>query len=96
MRKQRSLTGTSGGLSRAPSSRDRPREDGRRGIREIHDGGDQGDDLVLPVALTIGDLVLDDAHVPGVPRVQVPSGAGGFQERGPALPLTLGFTSTDR
>src|SRR6266567_4360700 len=61
------------------------REDGRRGVREVQDGGDQGDDLVLPVALAIGDLVLDDAHVPGVPRVQVPSGAGGFQERGPCL-----------
>ena len=66
------------------------REDSCRGVREVHDGGDQGDDLILPVAVAIGDLVLDDAHVPGVPRVQVPSGAGGVQERGPCLAPDLG------
>src|SRR5450755_5132363 len=35
-------------------------QDGGGRIGELGDGGDQGDDLVFPVALAVGDLVLDD------------------------------------
>ena len=45
------------------------------GLAQVRDGGDQGDQLVLPVA--VGDLVLDDPDVPGLVRVQVQAGAGG-------------------
>jgi hypothetical protein len=33
-----------------------------RGGAPVRDGGDQGDQLVLPVAVPVGDLVLDDAE----------------------------------
>src|SRR2546428_4114500 len=66
------------------------REDGGGGIRELGDGGDQGDELVFPVALTVGDLVLDDPHVPGPRLVQVLPGAGGIEELSPCPALDLG------
>src|ERR1039458_9615442 len=53
---------------------------GERGggcLPEVGDGGGQGDQLVLPVAGPVGDLVLHDAHVPGPVRVQVLPGPGG-------------------
>ena len=59
------------------------REDGGGGVAEVGDGGDQGDDLVLPVALAVGNLVLEDADVPGLVRVQVLPGAGGLPDRVP-------------
>src|ERR1022692_2495311 len=62
-----------------------PREDARGRIGELGDGGDQGDDLVFPVALAVGDLVLDHAHVPGFARVQVIPGAGALQDLVPCL-----------
>lgn len=40
-----------------------PDEDRLGHVREVHDGGDQRDDLVFPVALAIRDLVLDHPHV---------------------------------
>jgi hypothetical protein len=42
---------------------------GRRGLKLAGDGGDQGDQLVL--AVPVGNLVLDDADVPGLCGVQV-------------------------
>jgi hypothetical protein len=66
------------------------REDSGGGIGELQDGGDQGDELIFPVALAVGDLVLDDPHVPGLRLVQVLPGAGGIDELFPCPALDLG------
>jgi hypothetical protein len=60
---------------------------GGRGVAEIGDGGDQGDQLILAVA--VGDLVLDDADVPGHGGVQVLPGAGSLDDFLPGRGLGL-------
>ena len=60
-----------------------------RGLAEVGDGGDQGDQLVLPVAVAVGDLVLHDADVPGLLLVQVLARAGGLDELLPGRALDL-------
>jgi len=60
---------------------------GSRGLAEVRDGGDQGDQLIVAVA--VGNLVLDDADVPGPRLVQVRPGAGGPGELLPGRALDL-------
>jgi hypothetical protein len=51
---------------------------GRRGLHRVGDGGDQGDQLGIAVA--VGELVLHDADVPGSAGGQLLPGAGGVDE----------------
>ena len=65
-------------------------ERGGGGMAEVGDGGDQGDELVLPVAGPVGDLVLHDPDVPGLARVQVLPGPGSVHDLLPRGALDLG------
>ena len=57
------------------------REQRGRGCCHLGDRGDQGDHLAFPVAVTVGDLVLDHPHVAGLVLRQVLPGAGRLDER---------------
>src|SRR5712691_7219330 len=72
------------------------REDWGGGVTEVQDGGDQGDDLVFPAALTVSDLVLDGPDVPCFLGSRSSPARAASRIAARALPLTLGFTSTDR
>ena len=65
-------------------------ECGGGGLPEAGDGGDQGDQLVLPVAGPVGDLVLHDADVPCLLRAEVLPGPRGIHEFLPGGALDLG------
>src|SRR5207253_507554 len=56
------------------------REDSGRGLPQVGDRGDQGDQLALAVAVAIGDLVFDHPDVASLVLVQVVPGPGGLDE----------------
>jgi hypothetical protein len=58
--------------ARRPSIRGK----GRRGRHHLGDGGDQGDQLPLAVAVAAGDLVLDHPDVAGLVLIQLVPGPG--------------------
>jgi hypothetical protein len=55
-------------------------QDRCRGAAVVRDGGDQGDQFAFPVAVPVGDLVLDDPDEAGPVRVQVLTAPGGLDQ----------------
>src|ERR1044072_6013713 len=71
-------------------------QDGARAAAAVSDGGDQGDQLALPVAVPVRHVVPDDPDSPGLVRVQVPPAPGRPAERLPAARALLRPPFTDQ
>jgi hypothetical protein len=60
----------------------------------VADGGDQADQLPLPITGPVGYLILHHPHHHRLPGIQILPGVGRSASR--ALPRISGLTSTDR
>ena len=58
--------------------------------RGVGDGGDQGGQLAAAVAVSVGDLVLDDPHPDGLAGGEVLAGAGGCDQLVPGFVVQRG------